>query len=284
MTVSVQAKFKLATCGRNACISRSILILISTSTGWETFQPKIRVICCTRFTSRIDDFFFFFFYYNIEDKSLVIVVVFSRFYYLTHIPSDVDSDIPIKEFVYFWSWIERLTRVWCKIAWMEEIIYRWKNGWNENFGHPVAFMVKHAFYSKPLPQFSPQVSHLPWWRMALSTVSFVVGTRIDHRFAIQTELNDGPYSLSALRFISRFTPPRPSFPPPPRRYFSPPPSLPPPKQYPFRSRVHLSVIFREREKRERKKEKKNARVVSTVCKSSDQSGSEDRGERTRERT
>lgn len=125
---------------------------------------------------------------------------------------------------------------------------------------------------------------LTWWRMALSTVSFVVGTRIDHRFAIQTELNDGPYSLSALRFISRFTPPRPSFPPPRRRYFSPPPSLPPPKQYPFRSRVHLSVIFREREKRERKKEKKNARVVSTVCKSSDQSGSEDRGERTRERT
>lgn len=44
---------------------------------------------------------FFFFYYNIEDKSLVIVVVSSRFYYLTHIPSDVDSDIPIKEFVYF---------------------------------------------------------------------------------------------------------------------------------------------------------------------------------------
>lgn len=60
-------------------------------------------------------------------------------------------------------------------------------------------MVKHAFYSKPFPQFSPDFP-LTWWRrMALSTVSFVVDTRIDHRFAIQTELNDGPLCrLSAL--------------------------------------------------------------------------------------
>lgn len=143
-------------------------------------------------------------------------------------------------------------------------------------------MVKHAFYSKPFPQFSPDFP-LTWWRrMALSTVSFVVDTRIDHRFAIQTELNDGPCSLSALRFISRFIPP--PFPSSSPSLYSLHPvsvviSLLPllPRSILFRSRVHLSVIF--------PRKKRKTRVVSTVCKSSDQSIESGRGrERTREET
>ena len=85
----------------------------------------------------------------------------------------------------------------------------------------------------------------------VSTVSFAVDTRIDHRFAIQTELNDGPYSLSALSL---------------------PLCLPTsvvilPRGIPL-DRVSTYPLFF----REKKKEKKGKRgVVSTVCKSSDQS-------------
>lgn len=74
--------------------------------------------------------------------------------------------------------------------------------------------------------------------------------------------------LSALRFISRFT-----FPPPSlsiRRYFSPPPSLPPRSSI-LLDRVSTYPLFSANEKKQRKKEKRNARVVSTVRKSTDQS-------------
>lgn len=121
---------------------------------------------------------------------------------------------------------------------------------------PVRAYGKTCFLFKTVPAIFP----LTWWRrMALSTVSFVVDTRIDHRFAIQTELNDGPYSLSALRFIPPLLSSLCSLHPTSVVIFSPR-SL-----YPFRSRVHLSVILFFREKKGKR------RVVSTVCKSTDQS-------------